>query len=74
MDGYDNVIVALSDGSLLNESKLSEQSFYVAAQQTFLMPRDETYVLRNVGSKGLTLLVIELRNVKEATAAVSKER
>lgn len=67
VDIYDNVIVALTDGSLRNESDVSGQPFNVVAQQAFLMPRGETYVLRNAGNKGLTLLVIELRNANGPT-------
>jgi hypothetical protein len=59
--GYDDLIVALSDGSLRNEAKTDGQPFSVAATQTFLMPRGEAYRLRNVGDKELRVLVIELR-------------
>jgi hypothetical protein len=59
--GYDNLIVALTDAHLQNEAKAAEQSFEVSAQQIFLMPRNQSFALRNVGDKEVKLLLIELR-------------
>lgn len=62
VDGCDNLIVALSDGTLRNEVKTGGIPFGVAATQTFLLSRGEPYLLRNVGDKELRVLVIELRH------------
>ena len=61
VDEYDIVIVAINKGKLRNEAKEAEQLFLVDAQQTFLMLRNQPFLLRNTGDEELKLLVIELR-------------
>ena len=67
MDSYDDVIVALTDGTLLDDAGPSHRAFNVAANQVFLMPRNDRYLLRNVGEKDLTLLIIQLRTDQQIT-------
>lgn len=61
VDGYDNVIVPLTAGTLQNQAVASQKPFSFDTKQVFLMPQTEKYLLRNVGEKEVTLLLIELR-------------
>lgn len=52
VDGYDNVFVPLTAGTLQNQAVPSQEPFSFDTKQVFLMPQTEKYLLRNVGGKG----------------------
>lgn len=61
--GHDNFIVGMSDGELVNEAKSPPTHTYVSNGSVILMPKEEPYLLRNVGKQRLDLLLIEHRKV-----------
>ena len=61
VEGYDNLVVGMNDGELANETKSPQTHVNVAKGLVVLMPKEETYLLRNIGNQNLELLVIEIR-------------
>ena len=61
VEGYDNLVVGMNDGELANETKLPQTHVNVTTGSVVLMPKEETYLLRNIGKQNLELLVIEVR-------------
>ena len=59
--GYDNLIVGKTSGILLNESKTPAVRVQVFNGSVVLIPKGETYLLRNIGEDYVDLLVIEIR-------------
>jgi hypothetical protein len=57
-EGKDILIVGMSDGELINEAKASTSHLDIRTGFVILMPKEEAYLLRNVGEKNLDLLVI----------------
>ena len=57
----DIVIVAMNDGELLNEKKATSSHVTVRNGLVMLMPKEEPYLLRNIGKQALELLLIEVR-------------
>jgi len=51
----------MNDGELANEIKLPQTHVNVTNGSVVLMPKEETYLLRNIGKQNLELLVIEIR-------------
>jgi hypothetical protein len=62
IEGTEVLIVGMSDGELLNEKKPSQSHINVFDGLVMLIPKEESYLLRNIGKKSLTLLLIEVRN------------
>jgi mannose-6-phosphate isomerase-like protein (cupin superfamily) len=60
MQAKDVLIVAMGDGDLENEAKESETHINVTNGLVILMPKEESYLLRNVGRQDLDLLVIDV--------------
>ena len=60
-EGRDIVIVGLNDGELQNEKKATQGHVNVTSGSVMLMPKEEPYLLRNVGKDALQLLLIEVR-------------
>ena len=61
VEGYDNLLVGMNDGELANETKLRQTRVNVTKGSVVFMPKEEIYLLRNVGEQNLELLVIEVR-------------
>jgi hypothetical protein len=61
VEGYDNLIVGMNDGELTNEAKSLKDHISVTNRSVLLMPKEETYLLQNIGKHNLELLVIEIR-------------
>lgn len=59
--GTDVLIVGVNNGELVNEKKSPESHVDVSSGLVMLMPKEEPYLLRNIGKENLELLVIEVR-------------
>lgn len=57
-EGQDVLIIGMCDGDLVNEAKASTSHIDIKNGFVILMPKEEAYLLRNVGEKDLDLLVI----------------
>jgi len=62
VEGRDAVIVGMSNGELSNEKKSPPSRVVVSNGSVILMPKEEPYLLRNLGKETLELLMIEIRN------------
>jgi hypothetical protein len=62
VEGTEDLIVGMGNGELLNEKKSQQSHITVFDGLVMLMPKQEPYLLRNVGKESLTLLLIEIRN------------
>jgi len=61
VDGADVLIVGMNNGELVNEKKSPQSHVDVSNGLVMLMPKEEPYLLRNIGKEKLELLVIEVR-------------
>jgi hypothetical protein len=61
IEGREVLIVGMSNGELLNEKKLPQDHINVRNGLVMLMPKEEPYLLRNVGNQSVELLLIEVR-------------
>jgi len=61
VEGVDVFIVSMSNGELQNEKAPSQSTFPVSNGFVMLMPKQEPFLLRNVGKEKLELLVFEVR-------------
>jgi mannose-6-phosphate isomerase-like protein (cupin superfamily) len=61
VDGQDAVIVGINSGELSNEKKSPPSHVNVSDGSVILMPKEEPYLLRNVGKESVDLLLIEVR-------------
>jgi len=59
--GYDELIIGLGDGELVNETKSPNARVEVRTGSVVLMPKEEAYVLRNVGKQDLDVVVVQTR-------------
>lgn len=59
--GYDELIIGLGDGQLVNEMKSPTARIEVRVGSVVLMPKEEAYVLRNVGKQELDVVVVQAR-------------
>ena len=57
-EGNDVLIVGMCDGELVNEARASTSHIDIKNGFVILMPKEEPYLLRNIGEKDLDLLVI----------------
>jgi len=55
------LIVGRNSGEVVNEKKSPRARINVYEDLVMLMPRDEPYLLRNIGKENLELLLIEIR-------------
>lgn len=61
VEGTDVLIVGMNSGELVNEKKSPQNRVNVSSGLVLLMPKEEPYLLRNIGKENLELLVIEVR-------------
>jgi hypothetical protein len=61
VDGTDMLIVGMNNGELVNEKNSSQSHVNVSNGFVMLMPKEEPYLLRNIGKENVELLVIEVR-------------
>ncbi len=61
VEGHDVLIVAMSDGEIVNEAKTPQTRLNVTNGEVMLMPKEEPYLFRNTGKQTLDLLVIDVR-------------
>ena len=61
VEGTDVLIVGMNNGELVNEKKSPQSHVNVSSGSVMLMPKEEPYLLRNIGKENLELLVIEVR-------------
>ena len=62
VEGRDAVMVGMRNGELSNEKKSPPSHVDVSNGSVILMPKEEPYLLRNVGKEALELPVIEIGN------------
>lgn len=60
-DGDDILIVGMCDGELANEAKAAKTHVNITNGFVMLMPKEEPYLLRNIGQKDLDLVLIEVK-------------
>jgi len=60
VQGRDVLIVGLNDGKLVNERKSPPTYVDVTKGLVMLMPKEEPYLLRNIGVQSLDLVVIDV--------------
>jgi hypothetical protein len=60
-EGREVLIVGMNNGEVVNEKKSLQSRVSVTNGLAMLMPREEPYLLRNIGKQSLELLVIEVR-------------
>jgi hypothetical protein len=63
VEGHDVLIVGRNDGELVNDLKPPPAHVYLANGFAMLMPKEEPFLLRNVGNQDLDLLLVEIRKV-----------
>ena len=61
VEGTDVLIVGMNSGELVNEKKSPQSHVNVYNGSVMLMPKEEPYLLRNIGKVNLEVLVIEVR-------------
>ena len=61
--GQDVLIVGMNDGELVNEATSPPTHITVWNGLVMLMAKEEPFLLRNVGTQNLDLLLIEIRNI-----------
>jgi mannose-6-phosphate isomerase-like protein (cupin superfamily) len=61
IEGREVLIVGMNDGEVVNEMKSPQSRVSVTNGLAMLMPKEEPYLLRNIGKQSLELLVIEVR-------------
>jgi len=61
IEGTEVLIVGMNNGELVNEKKTPQSHVNVSRGLVMLMPKEEPYLLRNIGNENLELLVIEVR-------------
>lgn len=61
IEGHDVLIVAMSDGEIVNEAKTPQTRLNLTNGLVMLMSKEEPYLLRNTGKQTLDLLVIDVR-------------
>jgi|SRR5271167_87132 len=61
VEGHDVIVVGMNDGELINEAKAPQTHMNVTNGTVMLMPKEETYLLRNIGKQNLDLLLIVVR-------------
>ncbi|HTS04668.1 MAG TPA: hypothetical protein VMP68_03725 [Candidatus Eisenbacteria bacterium] len=61
VEGTDVLIVGMNGGELVNEKKSPQNHVNVSSGLVMLMPKEEPYLLRNIGKENLELLMIEVR-------------
>ena len=55
------MIVGMNNGELVNEKKSPPNHVTMSTDSVMWMPKEEPYLLRNVGKENLELLLIEIR-------------
>jgi mannose-6-phosphate isomerase-like protein (cupin superfamily) len=61
VEGTDVLIVGMNNGEVVNEKKTPPSHVNISNGIVMLMPKEEPYLLRNIGKENLELLVIEVR-------------
>lgn len=61
VEGRDAAIVGVNNGELVNEKKSTTNHVNISKDSVMWMPKEEPYLLRNVGKEDLELLLIEIR-------------
>ena len=61
IEGHDILIVAMSNGEMVNEAITPQTRLNLTNGQVMLMPKEEPYLFRNTGKQTLDLLVIDVR-------------
>lgn len=67
--GGEVLIVGMNKGEVINEKRSRSSHISVFDGWVVLMPKEEPYLLRNVGKAPLDLLVIEVRKAMQACDA-----
>jgi hypothetical protein len=61
VEGHEVLIVGMSDGELVNEAKSPQTNINLWSGSVVLMPKEEHYLLRNIGKQDVQLLVVDVR-------------
>jgi hypothetical protein len=61
IEAHDVLIVAMSNGEIVNEAKTPQTRLNLTNGQVMLMPKDEPFLFRNTGKQTLDLVVIDVR-------------
>jgi hypothetical protein len=72
--GRDVLIVGQNNGEVVNEKKSPPVHINVFENLVMLMPKNEPYLLRNIGKDNLELLLIEVRNETPQPNVASQAR
>ena len=60
MPGEDELIIGMGAGELVNEAKSPSLPISISEGLVLLMPKEESYLLRNVGKQDIHILVIRM--------------
>ena len=60
-ESYDRIVVALSEGHLVNEAKQTDRDFMLRSGEVILLSKGDKYLLRNAGNTNLSLLFIGIK-------------
>jgi mannose-6-phosphate isomerase-like protein (cupin superfamily) len=61
IEGQEVLIIGIGNGELSNEKKSPQRHVRVTSGLVMVMPKEEGYLLRNVGKQSLELLLVEVR-------------
>ena len=61
VEGQEALIFGMGDGELVNEKKSPPAHVNVRNGSMVLMPREQHYLLRNIGKQELDVLVVQVR-------------
>ena len=65
--GEDELIIGMGGGELTNEAKSPALPISMSEGQVLFMPKDEPYVLRNVGKQDVDILLIRMHPTSPAS-------
>lgn len=72
VEGREGLIIGMGDGELVNETKSPPIHISVGNGTALLMLKDEHYLLRNIGTQDLELLVVDIRREPSQPTTVDK--
>jgi len=55
---YDRILVAVTDGRLVNEARPTPEHFILQSGSVLLLCKEEKYLLRNAGDKDLHIILV----------------
>ena len=74
VEGRDDLIIAMNHGEFVNEKKSPVSHVPLSNGLVMLMPKEEPYLLRNVGKENVELLLIEITKSSSRSAELADPR